>query len=143
MRLIGQWLRVKMFRRKQTKTEHRVTSPPNGSFLFDGEDTWLVKSGKLYQLHSARAADSWSANPIKIPAGWVNTMGLTIAGTVGFRDGSLIKDIVSGKIYLVSDSRTRLVVSPNVLDILGRDRIIEVGPDEVGIHKEGEDIHDI
>ena len=65
---------------------------------------------------------------------------IKVAGVIGFRDGTLIKDISSGKIYLVSDYKKRHVVSPDILPQLGytnRDVILVSGR-EASVHQEGE-----
>jgi hypothetical protein len=62
---------------------------------------------------------------------------LISAGTLGFRDGSLVKDVSDGKIYLISDSKRRHIIDPDVfkwLDI----QIIKVGQKEIFVHEEGE-----
>jgi hypothetical protein len=58
---------------------------------------------------------------------------------VGFRDGTLIQNIVDGKIYLVSDSRKRLVTDPDILDSLGLE-ILLVSEAEINIHEDGDPI---
>jgi hypothetical protein len=107
--------------------------------ITDGENYWFIKGGKRVKCFSYRSFKSWSLDAILATPQACKTIPLT--GTLGFRDGSLIKDIVSGKIYLVSSSKTRLVINPDILDIIGRDKIIEVSPEEVTIHTEGEPIN--
>jgi len=58
-------------------------------------------------------------------------------GTLGFRDGTLIKDISDGKIYLISDSKRRHIIDPAVLNWLDTE-MIRAGQKEVLIHEEGE-----
>lgn len=115
--------------------------PIDGLMITDGENYWFIKGGKRVKCFSYRSFKSWSLDAILATPQACKTIPLT--GTLGFRDGSLIKDVVSGKIYLVSSSKTRLVTNPDVLDILGRDKIIEVSPEEVAIHTEGEPINAI
>ena len=110
---------------------------PDGLMVFDGENHFFCKSGKLFRVVSKRAVQSWGLDPVLVSPAFT----IDYDGFLGFRDGTLIKDISSGRIYLVSGSKVRLVTSPDVLDILGRDRIIEVGPDEVAIHKVGDDLN--
>lgn len=113
----------------------------DGLMITDGENYWFIKGGKRVKCFSYRSFKSWSLDAILATPQACKTIPLT--GTLGFRDGSLIKDIVSGKIYLVSSSKTRLVVNPDILDIIGRDKIIEVSPEEVKIHNEGEPINGV
>ena len=59
------------------------------------------------------------------------------SGILGFRDGSLIHDISDGRIYLISDSKRRHIVDPDVLEWLDSE-IIKVGQKEIFVHPEGE-----
>jgi len=49
----------------------------------------------------------------------------------------LIHDISDGRIYLVSDSKRRHIVDPDVLEWLDSE-IIKVGQKEIFVHPEGE-----
>jgi hypothetical protein len=114
----------------------------DGIAITDGLNTWYVKGSKRFKVFSDRAVNSWNF-PVILN---VNPNVLDViedCGVIGFRDGSLIKDIVSGKIYLVSGSKVRLITNPDTLDILGRDKVIEVSSDEIKIHIEGESINGI
>ena len=104
--------------------------------ITDGERYWFIRGGKRMKCFSLRSFESWALEPILLTPAAINA--IKPGGILGFRDGSLIKDIVSGKIYLISQSKARLVVDPYILDIIGRDKIIEVSPDEVNIHTLGE-----
>jgi hypothetical protein len=121
-----------------TKPLNRI-KPIDGLMITDGENYWFIKGGKRVKCFSYRSFKSWSLDAILATPQACKTIPLT--GTLGFRDGSLIKDVVSGKIYLVSSSKTRLVTNPDILDIIGRDKIIEVGPEEIAIHNRGEDLN--
>jgi hypothetical protein len=135
------------FKRKDTvDTNKRVVpfTPPNGIVVeFDGV-RYLVKRSRtdrsrslLMKFFSDRAFESWSLPAIKIEKKWV--AGWVISGPVGFRDGTLIQNIVDGKIYLVSDSRKRLVTDPDILDSLGLE-ILLVSEAEINIHEDGDPI---
>ena len=113
--------------------------PIDGLMITDGENYWFIKGGKRVKCFSYRSFKSWSLDAILATPQACKTIPLT--GTLGFRDGSLIKDIVSGKIYLISQSKARLITDPDILDVFGRERIIEVSPSEVEIHTQGEDLN--
>ena len=104
--------------------------------ITDGQSFWFIKNGKRMKCYSKRAFDSWSLPAILVEPQFIKSIKFT--GTLGFRDGSLIKDIVSGKIYLISNGKSRLVSEPDILNMVGRDRIVEVSPQEISIHPEGE-----
>jgi hypothetical protein len=117
-------------------------SPIDGIAITDGISTWYVKNSKRFKLFSERAVNSWNF-PVILNVNPNVLDGIEDCGIIGFRDGSLIKDIVSGKIYLVSGSKIRLITNPDCLDVLGRGRVIEVSSDEIKIHIEGEPLNDI
>lgn len=133
---------MQLFKKKNdpvvTKPLNKI-KPIDGLMITDGENYWFIKGGKRVKCFSYRSFKSWSIDAILATPQACKTIPLT--GTLGFRDGSLIKDIVSGKIYLVSSSKTRLVTNPDILDIIGRDKIIEVSPEEIAIHNRGEDLN--
>jgi len=68
--------------------------------------------------------------------------GIKLAGKLGFRDGTLIKNIADGKIYLISQNKKRHIVDPDSFDKFGLDRskIIEVSSFEVNMHELGENL---
>ena len=65
---------------------------------------------------------------------------IKIAGVIGFRDGTLIRDISSHKIYLISEYKKRHVVSPDIIRNLGFriDDIVLVSSREVSVHQDGD-----
>jgi hypothetical protein len=66
--------------------------------------------------------------------------GLKLFGSLGFRDGTLVKDISNGKIYLISDSKSRHITDPDVLEWLEAE-IIRVSHKEILSHEEGEELN--
>lgn len=131
-----------MFKKKSHKNINKTLNkikPIDGLMITDGKNYWFIKGGKRVKCFSYRSFKSWNLDAIlATPQACKN---IPLAGVLGFRDGSLIKDIVSGKIYLVSASKTRLITNPDILDIIGRDKIIEVSPEEIVIHNKGEDLN--
>lgn len=120
-----------------------VESPtifPNGFAISDGKNKYFIKSGKRYKLFSDRASISWGFNYINVTPQSYKSMPL--GGTLGFRDGTVIKDIADGKIYLIENSKKRHITSPDFFEKYGFDRnwIIEVSQKEASLHKDGEDI---
>jgi len=133
-------LRFRKPPQKQVNPAINKIKPIDGLMITDGENYWFIKGGKRVKCFSYRSFKSWSLDAILATPQACKTIPL--AGTLGFRDGSLIKDVVSGKIYLVSGSKVRLITNPDTLDILGRDKVIEVSSDEIKIHIEGEPLND-
>ena len=67
---------------------------------------------------------------------------MKVAGKLGFRDGTLIKNIADGKMYLVSQNKRRHIVDPDSFDRYGLDRskVIEVSELEAAAHDLGENL---
>ena len=123
----------------QKQSPNKVYNPivPSGLIAHTDKGYFYVKGNKKFKFVSERAMLSWALPVIKTNDQFLNK--LITAGTLGFRDGTLIKDISDGKIYLVSDSKRRHVISPDVLEWLSVD-IVEAGQKEVLIHEEGDSI---
>mgnify|MGYP003348833676 FL=1 len=67
---------------------------------------------------------------------------MKLSGKLGFRDGSLIKNIADGKMYLVSQNKRRHIVDPDSFDRYGLDRskVIEVSELEAAAHDLGDNL---
>ena len=120
-----------------------VSSPtnfPSGIAVKTDKATYWIKDGKRYKLISDRAADSWLFTTVNATENAVSKIKLV--GKLGFRDGTLIKDISDGRIYLISQNKRRHIVSPDVFNIFGLDRssVIEVSNIEANMHEQGEDL---
>jgi ribosomal protein S4E len=102
--------------------------------------TYWIKDGKKYKLVSDRAAKSWSFTEIQATEDAVSHM--KVAGKLGFRDGTLIKNIADGKMYLISQNKKRHIVDPDIFIKYGLDRskLIEVSESEASIHDLGENL---
>jgi hypothetical protein len=89
-------------------------------------------------LISDRAAKSWCFTTVKATEAALS--GIKLVGKLGFRDGSLIKNIADGKMYLVSQNKLRHIVDPDIFTKYGLDRsnLIEVSEAEVKAHDIGE-----
>ena len=116
------------------------TNFPSGIAVKTDKDTYWIKDGKRYRLISDRAAQSWSFTTVLAEESALS--GFKIAGKLGFRDGSLIKSLADGKMYLVSQNKLRHIVDPDSFNRYGLDRskAIEVSDKEVSAHDLGENI---
>jgi hypothetical protein len=85
-------------------------------------------------LISNRAAESWSFTTVLATEAALS--GIKLVGKLGFRDGSLIKNLADGKMYLVSQNKLRHVVDPDSFNLYGLDRskVIEVSDKEISAH---------
>lgn len=127
----------------KTTTNTLITSPtnfPSGVAVRTKTATYWIKDGKKYKLISDRAAKSWSFTEIEATEDAVSHM--KVAGKLGFRDGTLIKNISDGKMYLISQNKKRHIVDPDVFIKYGLDRskLIEVSELESSIHDLGENL---
>ena len=132
-----------MFKKKllvQTKTVIEPTSFPSGIAVKTDKGIYWIKDGKRFKLISDRAAASWIFTTVNATEKAV--AGMKIVGKLGFRDGTLIKNIADGKMYLVSQNKRRHIVSPDSFDKYGLDRskIIEVSELEAAVHDLGDDL---
>jgi hypothetical protein len=128
---------MNILKKFQTRSPQKIYNPtvPSGLIAHTDKGYFYIKGGKKFKFVSKRAMLSWSL-PI------INTtddklIKFVTAGTLGFRDGTLIKDISDGKIYLVSDSKRRHIIDPSALEWLNTSTI-KAGQKEVLIHEEGD-----
>ena len=120
-----------------------ITSPtnfPSGIAVKTDKAIYWIKDGKRFRLISDRAAESWKFTTINATESAVS--GMKLVGKLGFRDGSLIKNIADGKIYLLSQNKLRHIVDPDSFTKYGLDRswIIEVSDNEINAHELGENL---
>jgi len=118
----------------------QATNFPSGLAVKTDKVTYWIKDGKRYKLISDRAAKSWSFTTVNATEAALS--GIKLVGSLGFRDGALIKNIADGKIYLVSQNKLRHIVDPDSFDRYGldRSRVIEVSEKEISAHELGDNI---
>jgi len=131
-------LKLKWWKPIQISLIASPTNFPSGLAVKTDKNTYWIKDGKRYRLISDRAATSWSFTTVHATEAALT--GFKLAGKLGFRDGSLIKNIADGKIYLVSQNKLRHIVDPDSFTIYGLDRskIVEVSEAEISAHDLGE-----
>jgi len=132
---------VRLFKiTKSTLTISQPTNFPSGLAVKTDKSVYWIKDGKRYKLISDRAAKSWSFTTVNATEAALS--GIKLVGKLGFRDGSLIKNIADGKMYLVSQNKLRHIVDPDIFDRYGLDRskLIEVSEAEIKAHEIGENL---
>ena len=128
---------------RNTKTSLTILQPtnfPSGIAVKTDKDTYWIKDGKRYKLISNRAAESWSFTTVLATEAALS--GIKLAGKLGFRDGSLIKNLADGRMYLVSQNKLRHIVDPDSFNRYGLDRskAVEVSDKEISAHDLGENL---
>ena len=131
---------MKLFKSTQT---HLITSPtnlPSGIAVKTDKAIYWIKDNKRFRLISERAAESWAFTTVNATEG--SLVNIKLAGKLGFRDGTLIKNIADGKLYLISQNKRRHIVDPDTFEKYGLDRsnIIEVSESEANMHELGENL---
>ena len=133
--------RVRLFKTTQSiLTISQPTNFPSGIAVKTDKDTYWIKDGKRYRLISNRAAQSWCFTTVLATEAALT--GIKLVGKLGFRDGSLIKSLADGRIYLVSQNKLRHIVDPDSFDRYGLDRskVVEVSDKEISAHDLGENL---
>jgi hypothetical protein len=130
-------------RRQKPIQKSLITSPtnfPSGIAVKTDKDTYWIKDGKRYRLISDRAAQSWLFTTVLATEAALS--GIKLVGKLGFRDGSLIKNVADGKMYLVSQNKLRHIVDPDSFSRYGLDKsnMIEVSEKEISAHELGENL---
>jgi len=132
---------MKLFNnKKNTIVVSHPTNFPSGIAVKTDKATYWIKDGKRYKLISKRAEESWNFTTVKATEAALS--GIKLVGKLGFRDGTLIKNIADGKMYLVSQNKLRHIMDPDIFDRYGLDRsnLIEVSEAEVKAHDIGESL---
>ena len=132
---------MKLFKNmKSTSLISVPTNFPSGLAVKTEKATYWIKDGKKYKIVSGRAEKSWAFNTVLARESALSNIKL--AGNIGFRDGSLIKNIADGKMYLISQNKRRHLVDPDSFDRYGLDRsaVIEVSQAETIMHDIGEEL---
>jgi hypothetical protein len=129
-----------MFKKKPQKIVNSPTIFPSGIAVKTDKGIYWIKDGKRFKLISDRAAKSWMFTTILATESAVS--GMKLAGKLGFRDGTLIKNIADGKLYLISQNKKRHIVDPDTFNKYGLDRsqVIEVSAFETSMHELGEEL---
>ena len=134
-------LRLRLLKNsKPSLTISQPTNFPSGIAVKTDKDTYWIKDGKRYRLISNRAAQSWCFTTVLATEAALT--GIKLVGKLGFRDGSLIKNLADGRMYLVSQNKLRHIVDPDSFNRYGLDRskVVEVSDKEILAHDLGENL---
>ena len=124
--------------------KRKTTNPtvPGGLIARTEKGDFLVKGNKRFKFVSERARNSWKLKVVNTNE--LAMQNIKVAGIIGFRDGTLIRDISTHKIYLISEYKKRQVTSPDILAGLGflTKDILLVSARESSVHQDGEKLND-
>jgi len=127
--------------KKRPKSQVLRSDFPHGSCIKTEKGYFYVNGKTIKPIKNTRVLDSWSF-PLIINAHSSSLVGFTKASPLGFRDGTLLRDISDGRMYLVSRRVLRHIVSPDALAMLGKTKndAVWAAHDEVLIHEKGDDL---
>jgi hypothetical protein len=122
------------------KKSNKIYTPvvPSGLIAHTEKGYFYVKGQKRFKFVSDRAKDSWLLTVVETKE--VMMKDYPVSGLLGFRDGTLVKDISDGKIYLISDSKRRHVVDPDVLLWIDQE-VVDAGEKEISVHQLGDKLN--
>jgi hypothetical protein len=137
-KLLNLW--KKMVTKKRPAIITSPTSIPSGLAVKTDSGVYWVKDNKRFKLISDRAAKSWSFTTVEATDQAI--VAMKVLGKLGFRDGTLIKNIADGKIYLISQNKRRHIIDPDSFIKFGLDRskVVEVSESETNMHDLGENL---
>jgi hypothetical protein len=129
-----------MIKKKRQQTIIDPVIIPSGLAVKTDKGIYWIKDTKRFKLISDRAAKSWCFTTVLATEQAVSSM--KVVGKLGFRDGTLIKNISDGKMYLVSQNKRMHIVDPDSFIKYGLDRskVIEVSESEIIMHDLGENL---
>lgn len=124
------------------KTPHLTrTDFPHGSCIKTENGYFYVNGKTIKPIKNKRVLESWDF-PLIINAHSSALSSFIKSSPLGFRDGTLLRDISDGKMYLVSKRVLRHIVSPDALAMLGKRKsdAIWAAHDEIQLHEKGENL---
>ena len=115
------------------------TEYPSGTCVVTEAGRFYINARFRHKIISDRIFDSWSF-PLVVETTEAAVSKYALVKSLGFRDGTIVKNILDGKIYIISKNLRRLIDDPDVLRRLGKDetQIIIASNREILLHKEGE-----
>lgn len=129
-----------MFRSKKQPTPPTFkVDYPSGIAISTESGVFYVRGNKRYKIPTDRIQKSWRFSQI-VPSTEAAARHLKVSGTLGFRDGSHVVDISDMKHYIISESKRRHIVDPDVWMNLGLDpkKAVVVSAYEISLHQPGE-----
>lgn len=138
MRKLMNWLL-----KKPTIDLQRPSEPiryPSGVCVGTETGWFYIKGPTKIKINTVNILQSWSFNTVIYGSDSALSNYRLSSNPLGFRDGTLLKNFADGKMYLVSDNKTRHILNPEWLRILGLQdyNILVVSDSEIKIHEQGD-----
>jgi hypothetical protein len=114
---------------------------PSGVCVRTDKGHFYISGKYRHRLGSQRVFESW-AFPRVIKTTESALANFRQAKTLGFRDGTLIRQTSTGHLYFISQRKRRLVTNPDTLTVMGLkpEDGTWVADFEVELHEEGENL---
>lgn len=115
------------------------TEYPSGICVSVDGNYYYINGKYRHPVIGTRILESWRF-PFVVKTSEEALTNYPRAAKLGFRDGSLVKDISNGTIYIISQRLKRPIHNPDVLTTLGltNDNARWVSKEELSLHKTGE-----
>ena len=114
---------------------------PSGLCVKTEDGHWYINGKFRNRLGSKRIFESWNFPRV------INSTESSLAKYVkgkklGFRDGTLVRQMSTGKFYFISQRKRRLITNPDVLTLMGlKPSDATYAADfEINLHEEGENL---
>lgn len=127
---------------KKTPTFEVPTSPveyPDGIAVVTESGKYYLKNGRKYKVRSEAAFKSWSFPVVARSSDAAISEYKPSLRSLGFRDGTVIRDIFNQELYVISAGTRVKITSPEAADRLNLDtsNIPYVSHEDVVFHKFG------
>jgi hypothetical protein len=137
-----------MFNRKNKTrqvepVEQDLRNIPDGTAIESKGIYFYVKNGRKLRIPSLPILQSQNyPRVIKVTPQAANAIPNS-AAKIGLREGSVVRDISDGKLYLISGNKARHITSPIVLSQLGNPDAILVSNQDILLHEGGLEIDNL
>lgn len=130
--------KVRWFRRKRSEIPQGPIEYPYGLCVKTEKGYFLIRNKTRLRIPTERVFNSWNFNAINTSE--IALKYFPIASKIGFRDGTLIQNMVGGNVYLISHNKKRLISNPDTIEKYGLDwnSIVIVSSEEAKLHEDGE-----
>lgn len=108
-----------------------------GTVINIGKEYFFVHRTGLLEIPTKRVLQSWNfSRVVTLPK--QSVLPMRVVGKLGFRDGTVIKDVSSGRTYIISLQRRVLVDDPDIFWLHGLTKrdVLRVSAAEAELHQD-------